>query len=153
MGRYPPKKEHLDAPLSPRKEPPRYTLFKNQTYMERRGENEDHDEVRNDEGEWENRTEATFGFPILDTAQDVNMKNIPPSSLPTFYGKSNEDPDTFLFEFDILYRSYNYLQDAHKLKLFPATLNDSALRWFMGLGEYSIRTWEDTKITFLRKYQ
>ena len=48
--------------------------------MERRGENKDHDEVRNDEGEGENRTEATFEFPILDTIQDVNMKNIPPSS-------------------------------------------------------------------------
>ena len=41
-----PKKERWDDPLSPRKEPPRYTLFRNQTYMERRGENEDHDEVR-----------------------------------------------------------------------------------------------------------
>ena len=70
--------------------------------MERWGDNEDHDEVRNDEGEGENQIETTFGFPILDTAQDINMKNIPPSSLPTFYGKSNEDPDNFLFEFDIL---------------------------------------------------
>ena len=102
--------------------------------MERRGENEDNDEVRNDEGEGEKRIETTFGFPILDTAQDINMKNIPPSSLPTFYGKSSEDPDTFLFEFDILCRSYNYLQDAHKLKLFSDTLKDSTLTWFMGLG-------------------
>ena len=47
--------------------------------MGRQGENEDHDEVRYDEGEGENQTETTFGFPILDTAQDVNMKNIPPS--------------------------------------------------------------------------
>ena len=77
--------------------------------MERRGENEDHDEVINEEGERENRIEATFGFPILDTMQDVTMKNIPPSSLPTFFGKINEDPDTFLFKFDILCRSYNYL--------------------------------------------
>ena len=74
-----------DAPLSPRKEPPRYTFFKNQIYMERHEENEDHDEVRNDEGEGENRTEATFGFPILDMMQDVTMKKIPPFSLPTFY--------------------------------------------------------------------
>ena len=78
--------------------------------------------------------------------QDVTMKNIPPSSLPTFYGKSNEDPDTFMFEFDILCRIYNYLQDAHKLKLFPATLKDSALRWFMGLGEFTISTWDDMKL-------
>ena len=81
------------------------------------------------------------------------MKNIPPSSLPNFYGKNNEYPDTFLFEFDILCRSYNYLQDAHKLKLFPSTLKDYALTWFMGLGEYSIKTWEDMKTTFLQKYQ
>ena len=134
---------------------PRYTLFKNRIYIERWGENEDHVEVRNDEEEDKvnNQTEVTFGFPILDTAQDVNMKNIPPSSLPTFYGKSNEDSDTFLFEFDILCRSYNYLQDSHKLKFFPARLKYSSLIWFMGLGEYSIRTWEDMKTAFLRKYQ
>ena len=72
-------------------------------------ENEDRNEVRNNEGEGENQTEATFGFPILDIVLDGNTKNIPPSSLPTFYGKSNEDLDTFFFEFDILYRSYNYL--------------------------------------------
>ena len=118
-----PEKEHWDASLSPQKDPPRYTLFKNRIYIEIQGENEDHDEVRNDdEEEVENQNEATFGFPILGTTKDVNMKNIPPSSLPTFYGKSNEDPDTFLFEFHILCRSYNYLQDAHKIKLFPSTL-------------------------------
>ena len=80
------------------------------------------------------------------------MKNIPPSSLPTFYGKSNEDPNTFLFEFGILCRSYNYLQDAHKLKKIPTTMKDFALRWFMGLGESGIKTWEDMKTTFLRNY-
>ena len=77
------------------------------------------------------------------------MKNIPASSLPTFYGKINEDPDIFLFKFDILCRIYNYLQDAHKLKLFPATLKEFSLKWFMGLGESSMRTWEDMKTTFL----
>ena len=45
------EKERWDDPLSPRKEPPRYTLFRNQTYMEIQGENEDHDEFRNHEGE------------------------------------------------------------------------------------------------------
>ena len=127
-----------------------YIYVKNPYYMERWGENVDHDEVRNEEGEGENRTKATFGFPILDTKQDVTMKNIPPSSLPTFYGKSNEDSDTFLFEFDILCRSYNYLQYAHKLKIFPATLKDFAMRWFMGLGEFTIMTWDDMKNSFLQ---
>ena len=81
------------------------------------------------------------------------MKNIPPSALPTFYGKPSEDLDVFLFEFDILCRSYNYALDAHKLKLFPATLKDSALRWFMSLGEYTIRSWDDMKASFMKKYQ
>ena len=59
--------------------------------------------------------EVTFGFPILDSTINVTMKNIPPSSLPHFHGMSTEDPDSFLFEFDILCRSYNYVNDAKKL--------------------------------------
>jgi hypothetical protein len=81
------------------------------------------------------------------------MKNIPLSALPTFYGKKNEDSDTFLFEFGILCRSYNYIQYAQELELFPATLKDSTLRWFMGLGESNIRSWEAMKDIFLKKYQ
>jgi hypothetical protein len=49
---------------------------------------EDHNHVRHDEGEESrNQTETTFGFPILDTTHNVNMKNISLSTLPTFYGK------------------------------------------------------------------
>jgi hypothetical protein len=81
------------------------------------------------------------------------MKNIPLSTLPTFYGKNNEYPNTFLFEFYILCRRENYIQDAQKLKLFPTTLKDSTLRWFMGLGESSIRSWEAMKEIFLKNYQ
>ena len=81
------------------------------------------------------------------------MKNINPSILPTFHGMSIEDPDAFLFELDILCKSYNYTSDAQKLKLFSATLKDAALRWFMGLGEYTIRTWDQMKSTLLKKYQ
>ena len=81
------------------------------------------------------------------------MKNIPASALPHFHGMSYEDPDSFLFEFDILCSSYNYILDAQKLKLFPATLKESALRWFMGLGEHTIRTWEEMRTAFLSKYQ
>jgi len=98
------------------------------------------------------KQEVTFGFPIFDSTVDVTMKNIPPSALPHFHSMSTEDPDSFLFEFDILCSSYNYVNDAQKLKLFPATLKDSALRWFMGLGEHTIRSWDEMKIAFLRKY-
>ena len=81
------------------------------------------------------------------------MKNIPPLALPHFHGMSFEDPDSFLFEFDIVCRSYNYVRDAQKLKLFPATLKDSALRWFTGLGDHTIRTWQEMISAFLKKYQ
>ena len=81
------------------------------------------------------------------------MKNIPPSVLPNFKGMVTKDPYAFLFEFDILCRRYNYVDDAHNLKLFPTTLKESSLRWFMGLEYYSIRSWEDMKSTFLKKYQ
>jgi hypothetical protein len=70
------------------------------------------------------------------------MKNIPHSTLPNFHGLSKEYLDTFLFEFEILCRSYDYVSDAQKLNLFPATLKDVALRWFMGLGRDNICTWD-----------
>ena len=68
------------------------------------------------------------------------MKNISPLVLPCFYGKAVEDPDEFLFEFDILCRSYDYTTNAQKLKLFPATLKENVLRWFMSLGGGTVPT-------------
>ena len=80
------------------------------------------------------------------------MKNISPSILPNFYGLKSEDPETFLFEFEVLCRTYDYLQDAQKLKLFPTTLKGASLKWFMSLINSSIRTWEDMKQEFLERY-
>jgi len=37
------------------------------------------------------------------------MKNISPSSLPKFNGMEKEDPDRFLFVFDVLCRSYDHV--------------------------------------------
>jgi hypothetical protein len=86
------------------------------------------------EGRGENSL-STLEFPIGDLPRGaVPMKNIPPAALPNFHGLSSEDPDEFLFEFDILCRSYDYVTPAQKLKLFPATLKGNALRWFMSLG-------------------
>ena len=43
--------------------------------MEIREEKKDHNEVRNEEGEGENRTEATFGFAIVKTPKFLkNLK-------------------------------------------------------------------------------
>ena len=47
--------------------------------------------------------------------------------LPHFHGKSIEDPNEFLFEFDILCKSYDYTSSKKKQKLFPSTLKDNSL--------------------------
>jgi len=69
------------------------------------------------------------------------MKNISSSSLPHFHALTTEDPNTYLFEFFVICRTYDYTNDEQKLKLFPSTLKDAALRWFMGLPVDSITTW------------
>jgi hypothetical protein len=111
------KEERWDFMPSPKKDRIVYTIFGqpfNRTKREREMERREGEEPHNEHGEEEQeenepRPEPTFGFPILDLVQNINMKSIPPSALPTFYGKSSKYPDVFLFEFDILCRSYNYL--------------------------------------------
>jgi len=83
--------------------------------------------------------EDPLGFPIQDTDGSVHMKNIPPYFLPKFHGLRSEDPETFLFKFEIVCISYGYLLKTQKLRLFLATLKDRALKWFMILGTNSIR--------------
>eukprot|EP00253_Pinus_taeda_P014105 PITA_14105 len=82
----------------------------------------------------------------------MKMKNISPSSLPHFHGLTSEDPDTFLFEFAVLCRTYDYTEDEQKLKPFPSTLKDAALRWFMGLPGNSITSWAQMQQAFNNKY-
>ena len=98
-------------------------------------------------------TVPTLEFPIRTIMGNYPMKNIPLSTLPNFHGLSSEDPDEFLFEFNILYRSYDYVSDIQKLKVFPTTLKGKALRWFMSLGQDSITTWNQMKKAFPNKYQ
>ena len=130
-----------------RREDKRRLEFENKRREDRRNEREEdrRNERVEDKGNKEEQ-ETTFIFPILDTSiilgEEVKMKNIPPSILPNFYGMISEDPDSFLFEFDILCRTYGYTDDTHKLCLFPATLKTAALKWFMGLGEHNITSWE-----------
>ena len=77
---------------------------------------------------------STLQYPIVDTTVNAHMKAIPLQHIPTFHGLTSEDPDAFLFEFNVLCKGYNYTTDPQKLKLFPSTLKGVALRWFMGLG-------------------
>ena len=71
--------------------------------------------------------QPTFPFPLPSLVTNANLKKIPPTTLPKFYALATEDLDTFLFEFDIICRSFNYNIDAHKLNFFPTKLKDSAL--------------------------
>ncbi len=71
--------------------------------------------------------QPTFPFPLPSLVNTNNLKNIPTVALPNFYGLTTEDLDTLLFVFDILCHSFDYNLDAHKLKLFLATLKESTL--------------------------
>jgi len=66
----------------------------------------------------------TFEFHIRDLGGVAQMHIIPPSSLPNFHGLTNKDPSTFLFEFEALYRGYNYFTNAQRFQVFPCTLKE-----------------------------
>lgn len=96
---------------------------------------------------------STIEIPIGDIRGDAPMNPINLTTLPNFHGLSSEDPDTFLFEFGVVYWGYDYIYDAHKLKIFPATLKGTNLRWFMGIRGKYITTWDHMKTIFLEKYE
>ena len=62
---------------------------------------------------------TTFQFPIRDLVGVTQMHIIPPSTLPKFHGLANEDPDTFLFDFEVLCRGYYYYNNDQMLNVFP----------------------------------
>ena len=95
-------------------------------------------ENRNDK---EDREIIKGSFPIRLTNGDTKKKSISPSALPQLHGLTSEDADTLLFEFSIIYRTYNYTTNEKKLKIFPSTLKDAALHWFMSLTGASVTTW------------
>jgi len=71
---------------------------------------------------------ATFEFHIRDPSGVTQMNIIPPSALPNFHGLENEDSDTFLSEFEVLYRGYGYYTNTQRFKVFPLTLKGETLR-------------------------
>jgi len=90
-------------------------------------------------------------FPIRETNGYARMKNGSPSTLPHFHGLTSKDLDNFLFEFDVICRTYDYTSDDHKLKLFPSTLKDATLLWFMVLPGDT--TWAQLQQAFNNKYR
>ena len=75
-----------------------------------------------------------------------------PSALPHFHDLTSEDPENFLFELAVICRTYDYTNDEQKLKLFPSTLKDAALRWFMGLPGDNITIGAQMHQAFNKKY-
>jgi len=95
----------------------------------------------------------TLEYPIKNPIANAPMKANPLQNIPIFHGMTSEDPDAFLFEFDVLCRGYDYTTDPQKLKLFPSTLKGASLQWFMGLGGSTINSWDDMKNAFITKCQ
>ena len=57
---------------------------------------------------------------------------------------SNKYLHTFVFVFIVLFDGYDYIFDAHKLKLFLDPLKEEAIHWFMRLGGNIIEKWEES---------
>ena len=70
---------------------------------------------------------VTFEFPIIDLGRVAPTKSIPPHVLPNFQSLENEDPNVFLFQFEILCRGYGYCVNDQKLNVFPLTLKGTSL--------------------------
>ena len=63
---------------------------------------------------------STFEFPIKDLGGVTQMHIIPPYSIPNFHHLTNKDTDTFLFEFEILCRGYDYYTNNQKVESVPS---------------------------------
>jgi len=55
---------------------------------------------------------SSFIFVILDSNEEMKMKNIPHSTLPNLYGLLKYYPSTLIFEFDVQCNSYDYISNA-----------------------------------------
>ena len=126
--------------------------------MNNKHHHEDREEVvgGNDNNNGNNQhveTVSMLSFFIRQTTRQAPMKNISPSVLLKFHGKYTEYLGEFLFEFDILCRSYDYISIENTLKLFFSTMKGNSLQFFMSLGGETITTWYQMKHVFLAKYQ
>ena len=71
-------------------------------------------------------------FPIKEVNDnEARIKNNNLASFPNFHGLFSEDPYTFLFELEVLFRTSDYTMDTQKLNLLPSTIKYSSLRLFI----------------------
>ena len=84
--------------------------------------------------------------------QNINCEVI--KFLPIFNGNENEDPYTHVRKFlQICSLNENKNEpDSIRLRLFPLSLKEKALKWFNSLTENSIKTWEELNVKFITKF-
>lgn len=81
------------------------------------------------------------------------MMNISPTSLPHFHVLTSKDPDSFMLEFVVFSRTYDCVIVDQMLKLFPSTIKDACLHYFMGLPRDNITNWAQMQQAFNKKYK
>ena len=87
-------------------------------------------------------------------ASQYEIKSSTIQMLPSFYGKTNEDPYKHLDEFLEIcstVKIQNFTDDALRLTLFPFSLKDKAKHWLGTLGK-PIGTWAEMQHEFLKKF-
>lgn len=98
--------------------------------------------------------------PIVLPAETVEARNAftvksgTHNALPLFYGRENEDPYEHIRHFEGLVRTLATTTQWENacLKLFPASLKDSADKWLRMQKERSLTTWTAVRELFYRKY-
>ena len=77
------------------------------------------------------------------------------SMLPSFYGRTNENPHNHLNEFIEICSTIQkggVSDDVVKLRLFPFSLKDKAKQWLHSLPDATITSWDELQQKFLIKF-
>ncbi|CAN6543874.1 unnamed protein product [Malus baccata var. baccata] len=94
-------------------------------------------------------------YPAVEEGTAFEIKHHMLNILPTFHGLSSDDRNMHIAEFlmgckNILVRGFS--AESIKLRLFPYTLKDQAMRWLLALPFGSISTWAQLSEKILNKY-
>jgi len=85
-------------------------------------------------------------------AGDITPRRSDNKYAPTlFYGKSNEDADTYVAYIE-RYKAYKHLSDDEVLELLPVLLRDAASDLYDSLTTDQKTNWTDFKNTFLKRF-
>ena len=92
---------------------------------------------------------------IIPLADDVVVRPYFMPLLPTFHGMENENPYTYIREFEEVCTNFKEGvpdMDLLNLKAFPLTLKDKAKIWLNSLRPRTIRNWAKLQAEFLKKF-